>query len=136
MLDFSNEEVHLTASAKAFLKMTNLRLLKILNFQLPAGLESLSDELRLLQWHGYPLKSLPKWKKLWNVTCAIGALNNFGRESKTPDFTGAPNLEELILDGCKRLREIHSSLLVNGKLILLKSRKLYKSYNSSKGDCY
>lgn len=59
MLDFSNEEVHLTASAKAFLKMTNLRLLKILNLQLPAGLESLSDELRLLQWHGYPLKSLP-----------------------------------------------------------------------------
>lgn len=55
---------------------------------------------------------------------------------KTLDFTGAPNLEELILDGCKRLREIHSSLLVNGKLILLKSRKLYKSYNSSKGDCY
>ncbi|KAH9751246.1 ADP-ribosyl cyclase/cyclic ADP-ribose hydrolase [Citrus sinensis] len=55
---------------------------------------------------------------------------------KTPDFTGAPNLEELILDGCKRLREIHSSLLVHGKLVLLKSRKLYKSYNSSKGDCY
>lgn len=82
MLDFSNEEVHLTASAKAFLKMTNLRLLKILNLQLPAGLESLSDELRLLQWHGYPLKSLPKWTKLWNVTCVIGALNNFGRESK------------------------------------------------------
>ena len=49
---------HLTASAKAFLKMTNLRLLKIHNLQLPAGLESLSDELRLLQWHGYPLKSL------------------------------------------------------------------------------
>lgn len=59
MLDFSNEEVHLTASAKAFLKMTNLRPLKILNLQLPAGLESLSDELRLLQWHGYPLKSMP-----------------------------------------------------------------------------
>ncbi|KAK9205256.1 hypothetical protein WN943_015523 [Citrus x changshan-huyou] len=38
---------------------------------------------------------------------------------KTPDFTEAPNLEELDLEGCIRLREIHSSLLLHNKLILL-----------------
>ena len=26
---------------------------------------------------------------------------------RTPDFTGAPNLEQLILEGCTRLHEIH-----------------------------
>ncbi|GAY63706.1 hypothetical protein CUMW_227790, partial [Citrus unshiu] len=38
---------------------------------------------------------------------------------KTPDFTKVPNLEELDLEGCTRLREIHQSLLRHNKLILL-----------------
>ncbi|XP_052290040.1 disease resistance protein RUN1-like [Citrus sinensis] len=38
---------------------------------------------------------------------------------KTPDLTEAPDLEELDLKGCTRLREIHSSLLLHNKLILL-----------------
>lgn len=37
----------------------------------------------------------------------------------SPDFTGVPNLEELILDGCTSLCVIHPSLLVHKKLILL-----------------
>lgn len=47
------------ANAKAFSKMINLRLLKIRNVQLSQSLEYLSNELRLLKWYGYPLKSLP-----------------------------------------------------------------------------
>ncbi|KAK9205229.1 hypothetical protein WN943_015496 [Citrus x changshan-huyou] len=31
---------------------------------------------------------------------------------RTPDFTGVPNLEDLILEECTSLREIHSSLLL------------------------
>ena len=54
---FRGIDVHL--SAKAFSLMTNLRLLKISNVQLPEGLEYLSNRLRLLDWHRYPLKSLP-----------------------------------------------------------------------------
>ena len=56
---FHENEVYLSASAKAFLQMSNLRLLKISNVQLPEGLEYLSSKLRLLDWHRYPLKSLP-----------------------------------------------------------------------------
>ncbi|XP_057998378.1 disease resistance protein RUN1-like isoform X1 [Hevea brasiliensis] len=51
----------------AFLRMYNLRLLKIYNFtirnncklHLPRGLEFLSDKLRYLHWNGCPLSSLP-----------------------------------------------------------------------------
>ena len=50
--------------------MTNLRFLKIGYvqppqdvvrgpIQLPQGLNYLSNELRIIDWHGYPLKSMP-----------------------------------------------------------------------------
>ena len=57
-------------SAKAFSKMKILRFLKIGYvhppqdliggpIQLPQGLNYLSNELRVIDWHGYPLKSMP-----------------------------------------------------------------------------
>ena len=66
-------------SAEAFSKMKNLRFLKIGyvqpptsrgpvqlpqgynrgHVQLPQGLIYLSNELRIIDWHGYPLKSMP-----------------------------------------------------------------------------
>lgn len=39
--------------------MVSLRLLRIYNVGFPRYLEHLSNELRLLEWHGYPLESLP-----------------------------------------------------------------------------
>ena len=70
-----------TLSAEAFLNMKKLRLLKIGNVQHPKdfikgnvqpskdlfrgnvqllqGLSYLSNELRVLEWHGYHLKSMP-----------------------------------------------------------------------------
>lgn len=56
--------LHLSTSAKVFSKMTNLRLLIINSVQLPEGLEYLSNELRMLEWHGYPSKSLPSNSQL------------------------------------------------------------------------
>ena len=61
-------EEHL--SAEAFSKMKKLRLLKIGYeqppqdlirgpVQLPQGLSYISNELRAIDWHGYPLKSMP-----------------------------------------------------------------------------
>ena len=57
-------------SAEAFSKMKILRFLKIGYvhrpqdhiggpIQLPQGLGYLSNELRIIDWHGYPLKSMP-----------------------------------------------------------------------------
>ena len=57
-------------SAKVFSKMKHLRFLKIGyvepqqghnrgHVQLPQGLIYLSNELHIIDWHGYPLKSMP-----------------------------------------------------------------------------
>ncbi|XP_031275379.1 TMV resistance protein N-like [Pistacia vera] len=130
-------ELNVNASAKAFSKMTNLRLLKIRGVQLPKGLEYLSNQLRLLDWHGFPLESLPSNLQLnklvelkmdgsrirqpWKVNKRFNMLKSISFsfcESliKTPDFTEIPNLEELTLRGCSRLNEIHPSLLAHEKI--------------------
>ncbi|KAH9714408.1 ADP-ribosyl cyclase/cyclic ADP-ribose hydrolase [Citrus sinensis] len=135
---FPENEMHL--SAKAFSLMTNLRLLKIGNVQLPKGLEYLSNKLRLLVWHQYPLKSLPsnlqldkivefemcysRIEELWKGikplnTLKVMKLSHSENLIKTPNFIEVPNLEVLDLEGCTRLREIHSSLVRHNKLILL-----------------
>ncbi|KAJ4716785.1 Disease resistance protein [Melia azedarach] len=132
------EVMHL--SAAAFSKMTNLRLLKISNVQLPEGLDYLSNELRLLEWHRYPLKSLPSnfqlektfefdmyhssieqlWQGMKHLNMLkVVRLTYCPNLIKTPDFTGVLNLEELILIGCAKLQEIHPSLLVHRKLAIL-----------------
>ena len=46
-------------NAEVFSKMIKMRLLKIGNLQLLQGLCYLSNELRIIEWHGYPLKSMP-----------------------------------------------------------------------------
>ncbi|KAK9200158.1 hypothetical protein WN944_015354 [Citrus x changshan-huyou] len=135
---FSNKEMHF--SAKAFSNMTNLRVLQILYVQLLGDLEYLSNELRFLDWKRYPLRSLPSNSRLdklielniphssiehlWSgikplTRLKIMSLKHSENLIRTPDFTGAPNLEQLILEGCTRLHEIHPSLLVHKKLIFL-----------------
>ncbi|KAA8537050.1 hypothetical protein F0562_029528 [Nyssa sinensis] len=123
------KELHL--SAEAFSKMKKLRLLKISNVQLPHGLEYLSNELRLLDWHGYPLKHMPfsfqpeklvelklcysHIEQLWNGVMQLDKLKlidlSHSRQlTKTPDFTGVRNLEKLVLEGCTSLLEVHPSI--------------------------
>jgi hypothetical protein len=53
-----HKEEHL--NAEAFSKMENLKFIQIHNVQLPRGLSYLSNKLRLMEWHEYPLKSLPR----------------------------------------------------------------------------
>ncbi|KAJ4712974.1 putative Disease resistance protein [Melia azedarach] len=120
--------------------MTNLRLLKIYNVQLPEGLEYLSNKLRLLEWQECPLKSLPSnfqmektleldicfsnIERLWQgmkhfKMLKVMRLSHCQNLIETPDFTGLSNLQELILTRCQRLQEIHPSLLVHKKLVVL-----------------
>ncbi|KAJ0092844.1 hypothetical protein Patl1_26917 [Pistacia atlantica] len=120
--------------------MINLRLLKIHNVQLPEGLEYLSNNLRLFDWEGYPLKSLPPnlqldkiielkmdLSRIEQLQQGIKPFNNLKSISfencryliKTPDFTFAPNLENVNLQSCTMLHEIHPSLLVDKKITYL-----------------
>ncbi|TYH86792.1 hypothetical protein ES332_D01G069600v1 [Gossypium tomentosum] len=148
-----------TLSADAFLTMNRLRLLRVFNVPNSRDFKYLSNELRLLEWHGYPFKSFPssfqpenlvalllpysRIEKLWKPNMPLFKLKLVDLKGcknlvKTPDFSMAPNLESLILEGtaivdidptvkflrrlkllnlrnCKRLR-IFPSKIGNGSL--------------------
>ncbi|XP_040998910.1 disease resistance protein RUN1-like [Juglans microcarpa x Juglans regia] len=127
-------------NANAFSNMKRLGLLKICNVHLPAGLEYLSNELHLLEWHEYPLTSMPNNFQPHNLVelimprCRLEQLpkgfsnlnklkvldlSNSQNLIKTPDFTGFSNLQRLILQGCTRLYEVHPSMGVLNRLVLL-----------------
>ena len=55
-----NEEEEEEVNAESFSNMNKLRLLKIICKVRLSCPRNLSNELRLLEWHYYPLKSLPK----------------------------------------------------------------------------
>ncbi|KAG8660922.1 hypothetical protein MANES_02G202000v8 [Manihot esculenta] len=131
---------NINLSAKALSNMRKLRLLKIENVQLSQGLEFLSNEIRLLEWHGYPLKSLPSCfkpeklvelrmpcsciKQLWSGIITLDGLKYINLRNsqalrRTPDFTRAPHLEKLVLEGCTSLIEVHPSIFLLKWLMIL-----------------
>ncbi|XP_075648262.1 TMV resistance protein N-like [Castanea sativa] len=152
MLNMPIQEVeHL--SAEVFSKMKILRLLIIGNMKLPKGfingtmklpkvlirgnvhlpkdLSYLSNELRIIEWHGYPFKSMPtsfqpnklveirmhcsRIIQLWKGIMILDALKLMDLSDsqyliEIPDLSGAPKLKQLILRHCTRLYKIHTSL--------------------------
>ncbi|XP_065627379.1 disease resistance protein RPV1 isoform X2 [Quercus suber] len=130
-------------SAEAFTKMKSLRFLKIGYvhsredviggpIQLPQGLSYLSNELRIIDWHGYPLKSMPTSfqpnklvelrmhgsdiKQLWKGIMILNELKlidlSYSQNLiEIPDLSEAPNLKWLFLNGCARLPNIHPSVI-------------------------
>ncbi|XP_062009290.1 disease resistance protein RUN1-like [Rosa rugosa] len=136
----AKEELHLNADP--FYKMPNLRLLKIYNVNFAGCIEliSLSQNLRLLEWHEFPLNSLPssfrpnvlaelkmpnsRITQLWSETLSaemlmLMDLSNCQYLTRTPDFSTVPKLERLILEGCKRLSEVHPTVGGLKHLVLL-----------------
>ncbi|TYG47741.1 hypothetical protein ES288_D11G364900v1 [Gossypium darwinii] len=131
-------------SADTFSKMKNLRLFKVFCVSnCDDHLKYLSTELRLLDWTGYPLKFLPSnfhpdnlvalllpyshIEQLWKGNRPLFKLkmiNLKGSQNliKTPDFTTAPKLEALIMEGCTRLVDVHPSIGVLKSLKLLNLR--------------
>ncbi|TYI03733.1 hypothetical protein ES332_A11G361500v1 [Gossypium tomentosum] len=106
-------------------------------------LKFLSNELRLLDWKGCPLRSLPSSfqpdnlvalllpyshiQQLWKGNRPLYQLKIINLEGsqnliKTPDFTTAPNLEVLILESCTKLVDVHPSIGVLKSLKLLNLR--------------
>ncbi|KAL7215812.1 hypothetical protein ACSBR1_027877 [Camellia fascicularis] len=134
---------------KAFAKMSNLRFLKICCMHLSEELKYLSNKLRYVDWLGYPKKYMPSTfppehlvelhltyssiEQLWEGTMHLGKLRimNLSHSTyltKSPDFTGVPNLERLILEGCTdwtATRQLPSSigLLKNLGILTLKGCK-------------
>ncbi|KAL6127279.1 hypothetical protein ACLB2K_075320 [Fragaria x ananassa] len=116
---------------EAFSKMRKLKLLYIHNLRLPLGPKYLPNALIILNWSWYPSKSLPpafqpddltelslvcsNIDHLWNGKKYLSKLKSIDLSysvnlTRTPDFTGTPNLEKLVLEGCTNLVKIHPSI--------------------------
>ncbi|GJU78753.1 NB-ARC domains-containing protein [Tanacetum coccineum] len=97
-------------------------------------LEFLSNELRLLYWHGCPFELLPSdfypqdivvidlsysnIKQLWTTP----KLRHCCNLTTTPDFSEITNLEELDLEGCVNMVTIHPSIGMLKRLVILNMR--------------
>ncbi|XP_048227426.1 disease resistance protein RPV1 [Ricinus communis] len=152
-LDLSTtREMHLECDA--FAGMDHLRILKFYTsnssigckhkMHLPGcGLQSLSDELRYLQWHKFPSRSLPpkfcaenlvvldlphsNIEQLWKGVQDLMNLKQIGLSyskhlTKIPDLSEAKNVESINLEGCKSLVELPSSVQYLDKLEYLNLR--------------
>ncbi|KAL6123038.1 hypothetical protein ACLB2K_075561 [Fragaria x ananassa] len=120
--------------------MRKLKLLYIHNLKLSLGPKYLPNDLIFLNWSWYPSKSLPpafqpddltelslvhsNIDHLWNGIKYLSKLKSIDLSysvnlTRTPDFTGTPNLEKLVLVGCTSLFKIHPSI------VLLKRLKIW-----------
>ncbi|GJW42415.1 NB-ARC domains-containing protein [Tanacetum coccineum] len=128
---------------QALTRMRNLRILKIwqpfaVNFS--GRLDLLFNKLRLLYWHGLPLKFLPSdfypenivsidlsyshIKHLWTtpkcfMRLKFMKLRHCCNLTTTPDFSEITNLEELDLEGCVNLVTVHPSIVMLKRLVVL-----------------
>ncbi|KAK8591547.1 hypothetical protein V6N13_031587 [Hibiscus sabdariffa] len=119
-------------SADVFVKMTKLRLLKLLYLEASSrDLVYLSSELRLIDWPGYPFKSLSssfhpenlvaliipnsRIEELWEGKKPLNKLKlvdlkNSESLLRVPDLSMATDLEDLELEGCTSLVDVHPSV--------------------------
>ncbi|KAF9670523.1 hypothetical protein SADUNF_Sadunf13G0077900 [Salix dunnii] len=105
-------------SMKAFSKMTKLRLLKIHNVDVSEGPEYLSNELRFLEWHAYPSKSLPvcfQPDELVELYMSCSSIEQLwcGRknlESIPSSISGLKSLKKLDVSDCSELKNIPENL--------------------------
>ncbi|PWA37350.1 NB-ARC domains-containing protein [Artemisia annua] len=114
-------------------------------------LQYLSNKLRLLYWHGYPFEFLPSYfypENIVAIDLSYSRIKNFWTTPKrftrlkvmklryclnlisTPDFTEIRNLEELNLEGCVNLVEVHPSIGMLKRLVVLNMRncKRFESF--------
>ncbi|XP_022035394.1 disease resistance protein RUN1-like [Helianthus annuus] len=120
-----------------FSKMRKLKFLRISNIHFPQGLNYLSNDLRILEWYGCSLKSLPSMFKpkhiyqlemcysqletLWETNVDLPNLRSidlsFSKDlTKIPDLTSTPKLVKLNLEGCTKLKELHKSVLFHKRI--------------------
>ncbi|XP_050273670.1 disease resistance protein RUN1-like isoform X2 [Quercus robur] len=105
---------------EAFSKMQDLKLLEICGVQLMHGLRHLPNSLKILDWRGYPSKSLTssfQSKSFENLKFI--ELSESQKLIEAPDIIKVPNLESLVLEGCINLPKIHPSIGIHKKLTIL-----------------
>ncbi|KAI9115468.1 hypothetical protein K1719_013787 [Acacia pycnantha] len=126
-------------SGKAFKKMPNLKILIIKNAQFSTGPKYLPNNLRVLNWKGYPCSYLPSdfnpkeliilkmpesflkqdvLLKACRKFQSLSVMNFKGCKflRQVSDLSAVPDLRELCLDGCTKLIEVHGSIGFLGKL--------------------
>ncbi|XLU82501.1 hypothetical protein S245_005921, partial [Arachis hypogaea] len=126
------------------------------NVHVSSTFDSFPNELRYLEWSGCPVKSLPpnfcaeklvklslpdsQVSKLWDGVqdlVNLKKINLWGCKQlvELPDFTKASNLEEIELDYCESLCQLHPSILSIHKL---KSLSVHgcKELKSLKGEIH
>nr|XP_028956654.1 disease resistance-like protein DSC1 [Malus domestica] len=150
-LSNKSEEVYLNAEAFAGMTRLRLLRIKYhypfsdhdFIQHLSGDLKYLSHELRCLFWHGCPLKSLPSnfhpnnlvdldmqysnIQQLWEGTKHLERLkfinlNHSHYLERTPYLTEVKNLEELFLEDCNSLFEVHPSISSLQNLLVLSLR--------------
>nr|XP_028963602.1 TMV resistance protein N-like isoform X1 [Malus domestica] len=119
-------------STEAFANMKKLRLLQLNYVGLTGDYKHLPKKLIWLCWRGFPLHSIPdnflnqpqlvvldmqgsKLVQVWEGSKSLQKLkiiilSHSLHLKKSPDFSQLPDLEELILEGCEWLSEIHPSI--------------------------
>ncbi|XP_021806791.1 TMV resistance protein N-like [Prunus avium] len=128
-------------STQAFTNMKKLRLLRLSDVVLTGKYKDFPKKLIWLWWHYFPRESIPddfpvqpklvaldlqysQLKIVWkdcklHENLKILNLSYSLKLTKSPDFSKLPNLEELILKGCKELIKVHSSIGDLGRLSLV-----------------
>ncbi|KAI4308389.1 hypothetical protein L6164_031469 [Bauhinia variegata] len=139
VLEPSPELYEVYSDPEAFLNMCNLKLLMISDVHLLSGLVCLPNSLKVLAWDGYPLEALPLGKRVelvdlkmhhskiiqpWNETQFFRKLKSIDLchskdLTQTPIVSGTPHLEQLILEDCTSLVEVHQSVGQHKKLTIL-----------------
>ncbi|KAJ9675713.1 hypothetical protein PVL29_024576 [Vitis rotundifolia] len=130
----------LCADSDACTRMNKLNQFKDCKLLLSGDFKYLSNNLRCLYWHGYPLKSVPlnfhpeqlvelnmsysRVEQLWKgfkmyQQLKFVKLSYSQRLIETPDFSRAPNRRRLILEGCTSLSKVHPSIGDLNNLVFL-----------------
>ncbi|XP_054825665.1 disease resistance protein RPP2B-like [Prosopis cineraria] len=144
----SNDEEHphrTTLNIEGLSKLRRLKILILHNVKFSGNLDDLSNNLRYLSWHKYPLNYLPsKFKPKWLVKLIMpdSSITQLWRDEekyipllrsldlrgskdmkKIPDFRRLPRLERLDLEGCTSLVQLHPSIasLPNIKFLNLRN---------------
>ncbi|KAL6184840.1 hypothetical protein ACLB2K_046240 [Fragaria x ananassa] len=125
-------EDEICLSPKCFKKMKNLQLFININARFSGEVNYLPNQLRFLDWPGFPAQSLPSDfnpQKLVELNMRNSRISRLGEGLKNlqnlkslsfrsckfltevPDLSGRfPNLERLDLRGCTNLAELHHSV--------------------------